>query len=151
VPGAPALDASDGPDDRIGGGDVSGRFTAVDIPDHSGDNTVFIDENRGIAVMGDALMGADIRGMPAGYVILPPEMWSEDLHEAERNLEKLLDYEFEIALVNHGSSVFERASEKLERYVNFESNFTSGDGASIHSNDRKTIQADDLYNRIERE
>jgi hypothetical protein len=70
--------------------------------------------------------------------------------EAEKNLERLLPYEFEVALLNHGTPVFEGAATKLERYVNFESNFSSG-GRSIHANDRNTIEAEELYTLLDEE
>jgi glyoxylase-like metal-dependent hydrolase (beta-lactamase superfamily II) len=107
------------PDHRYTDGDEIGGFSAVHIPGHRQDNHVLIDETAGIAVMGDAVSGADQRGLPVGYFHLPPAVYSEDLNEAERNLEDLLDYEFEVGLVYHGSSVTDAASEKLHRYVEF--------------------------------
>lgn len=92
---------------------------AVHVPGHEPDNHVLIDEQTGDAVMGDAVSGADQHGLPAGYFHLPPAAYSADLNEAERNLGRLLDYEFEVGLVFHGSSVTEDAREKLDRYVNF--------------------------------
>jgi glyoxylase-like metal-dependent hydrolase (beta-lactamase superfamily II) len=107
------------PDHRYGDGDQIGRFTAVHVPGHEPDNHALIDDRAGIAVMGDAVSGADQRGLPAGYFHLPPAVYSHDLNQAEENLERLLTYEFDIGLVYHGSSVTENAREKLDRYVNF--------------------------------
>ena len=119
VPKQTDLEADHEPDHRYGHGDRIGRFTAVHVPGHEPDNHALIDEDAGTAVMGDAVSGADQRGLPAGYFHLPPAVYSQDLNEAEENLERLLDYEFEIGLVYHGSSVLEDASAKLDRYVNF--------------------------------
>lgn len=107
------------PDRRYGDGDRIGRFEAVSVPGHEPDNHALIDEDVGIAVLGDAVSGADQRGLPAGYFHLPPGVYSKDLNEAETNLQRLLEYEFEIGLVYHGSSVTENAGAKLDRYVNF--------------------------------
>jgi hydroxyacylglutathione hydrolase len=107
------------PDHRYGDGDLIGQFEAVHLPGHTPDNYALIDEDLGIAVMGDAVSGADQRGLPAGYFHLPPEIYTQDLNMAEQSLEKLLKYEFDIGLVFHGSSVTENAYRKLERYVNF--------------------------------
>lgn len=107
------------PDHRYGDGDGVGRFTAVHVPGHEPDNHALIDEAAGIAVMGDAVSGADQRGLPAGYFHLPPAVYSQDLNEAEENLERLLSYEFDVGLVFHGSSVTENARATLDRYVNF--------------------------------
>ena len=119
VPEGTDLDADHPPDHRYGDGDRIGRFTAVHVPGHEPDNHALIDEDAGIAVMGDAVSGANQRGLPAGYFHLPPAVYSRDLNEAERSLEALLAYEFDVGLVYHGSSVTEDAREKLDRYVNF--------------------------------
>jgi hydroxyacylglutathione hydrolase len=107
------------PDHRYGDKDLIGQFEAVHLPGHTPDNHALIDEDLGIAVMGDAVSGADQRGLPAGYFHLPPEIYTQDLNMAEQSLEKLLEYDFDIGLVFHGSSVTENARRKLERYVNF--------------------------------
>ena len=106
------------PDHHYGDGDTIGGYTAVHVPGHEPEQHVLIDETAGIAVMGDALYGADQRGLPAGEFHLPPARFSRDLNQAEESLERLLGFDFEVALVFHGSSILENASEKLERYVN---------------------------------
>ena len=87
------------------------------MPGHEPDNHALIDEAHGVAVMGDALSGADQRGLPSDYFHLPPGVYSKDLNEAETSLERLLEYEFDVGLVFHGSSVLEEAHTKLARYV----------------------------------
>lgn len=119
VPKQTDLDSDHSPDHRYGDGDQIGPFTAVHVPGHEPDNHALVDENRGVVVMGDAVSGADQRGLPSGYFHLPPAVYSADLNEAEANLERLLTYEFDVGLVYHGSSVMENAREKLDRYVNF--------------------------------
>lgn len=106
-------------DHRYSDGDRIGRFTAVHLPGHEPDNHGFVDQEAGVAVVGDALSGADQRGLPAGHFHLPPAVYSRDLNQAEESLERLLEFSFDVALVYHGSSVIENASEKLDRYVNF--------------------------------
>lgn len=119
VPEQTDLETEHAPDHRYGHGDQIGRFTTVHVPGHKPDNHALIDEDAGIAVMGDAVSGSDQRGLPAGYFVLPPAVYSVDLNEAEENLQRLLEYEFEIGLVFHGSSVTENASGTLERFVAF--------------------------------
>lgn len=119
VPEPTELETDHEPDHRYGDGDRIGQFEAVHVPGHEPDNHALIDERAGVAVMGDAVSGADQRGLPAGYFHLPPAAYSVDLNEAERSLGRLLDYEFEVGLVFHGSSVTENARRKLDRYVNF--------------------------------
>ncbi len=119
VPEQTTLETEHSPDHRYGGGDRIGRFEAVYVPGHEPDNHALIDEDAGIAVMGDAVSGADQRGLPEGYFHLPPAVYSQNLNEAEANLERLVEYDFDVGLVYHGSSVLADADEKLDRYVNF--------------------------------
>lgn len=122
-------DVSSEVDHFYGDGDAVGPFDAVHVPGHRGHQHALVDEDwvgaadyaaeerRGVAVMGDALSGADQRGLPEGYFHLPPATFTDDLNRAEESLERLLDYEFAVGLVFHGSSVLTDARETLERYV----------------------------------
>ena len=107
------------PDHEYGHGESIGRYTAVHAPGHTPGCSVLIDEHAGFAVTGDVLVGADLRGLPAGYLVPPAEVFSDDVAQAERSLDRLLDYEFDAALVYHGSSVLEGASDRLRAYVDF--------------------------------
>lgn len=119
VPAETDLAAGTEPDERFGDGDAVGGFTAVHVPGHGPDTYAFVDEDRSLAVLGDAVSGADQRGLPAGYFHLPPAVYSDDLNRAEGSLERLLAYEFDAGLVYHGAPVLEDASRKLDAYVNF--------------------------------
>ena len=119
VPEGLELDADADPDHRYGDGDDAGRFTAVHTPGHTPHHHSLVDEDAGVAVLGDAVFGADSRGLPEGYFVLPPGFFTEDLNEADESLERLLESEFDAGLVYHGSSVTEGASGKLERFVEF--------------------------------
>jgi glyoxylase-like metal-dependent hydrolase (beta-lactamase superfamily II) len=107
------------PDGRYGDGDAVGAFEAVHVPGHTPDSHALVDERRGVAVLGDAAIGSDRRGLPAGYLVLPEGVYSDDLNRAEESLERLLAYDFDAALVYHGSSVLAGADEKLDAFVNF--------------------------------
>lgn len=119
VPEESALDANHDPDRRYSHDDAVGPFTAVHIPGHCVDNYALVASERGLAVMGDAVLGADWRGLPAGYFVLVEGIYSNDLVAAERNLERLQNYDFEVGLVFHGSSVFADARRKLDAFVDF--------------------------------
>lgn len=106
-------------DRRYGDGDEVGAFEAVHVPGHKPDNHALVDGERGVVVAGDAVSGSDQRGLPAGYPVLPPAVFSTNLNEAEANLERLLDFEFDALLVFHGSSILDDAKAKLDRFVNF--------------------------------
>lgn len=111
------------PDDAdvraYGDGDAVGPFEAVRLPGHCPENHGLVDSDRGVAVAGDAVSGSDQRGLPAGYPILPPAVFSDDLNRAEESLERLLDHEFDVLLVFHGSPITDAAGAKLERFVAF--------------------------------
>jgi hypothetical protein len=47
----------------------------------------------------------------------PPGVYTDDLNRAEESLEKLTEYEFDVGLVYHGSSVLDGASETLAEYI----------------------------------
>ena len=70
-------------------------------------------------MLGDAVFGADARGLPEGYFVLPTGYFSADLNRADESLAQLLAYDFDIGLVYHGESVTSDASEKLEQFVKF--------------------------------
>ena len=106
-------------DHRYEDGDEIGPWTAIHCAGHTPGASVLLDEEARLAVTGDVVFGADVRGLPPGYLIAPPDYYSDDVAAAERNLENLLGYEFDVALVSHGTAVVEEASEKLERYVQF--------------------------------
>lgn len=119
VPAETPVETAHPIDNRFEDGDRIYAFTAVHVPGHTADNYVLVDEDRSVAVMGDALSGADQRGLEPGGFHLPPGIYSDDLVEADRSLERLLDFDFEAGLVFHGTSVLEAASVKIERYVEF--------------------------------
>ncbi len=71
------------PDNRYGDRDVIGRFTAVHTPGHVPEHHALIDEDAGVAVLGDAVFGADARGLPEGHFVLPTGYYSENALVAE--------------------------------------------------------------------
>lgn len=106
-------------DHRFGDGDDVGPFTAVHTPGHTASHHSLVDEEAGVAVVGDALFGSDSRGLPEGYFVLPPAFYSADVAAADESLARLLDYEFDVGLLYHGSSVTSDAREKLAAFVDF--------------------------------
>lgn len=107
------------PDERYGDDSDIGPFTAVHVPGHTSDHHALVAESRSFAVLGDAVFGSDVRGIPTGHFVLPPAVFTEDLAAAEENLERLTGYEFETGLLYHGANVTEGASEKLSSFVDF--------------------------------
>lgn len=119
VPAESELDVETPPDHRYEDGETVGPFTAIHVPGHTPDNYALVDQAHGIAVLGDAVIGADWRGLPPGYFVLVEGIYSDDLRAAERNLERLQDYAFDVGLVYHGTSVTEGARDTLDAFVDF--------------------------------
>jgi glyoxylase-like metal-dependent hydrolase (beta-lactamase superfamily II) len=119
VPEGLEMDTENDPDHRYADGDRIGGFEAVHTPGHTAEHHAFVDESRGILVAGDALSGADLRGFPEGYLLPHAAVYAADLKQAELSLDRLLEYEFDAALVYHGTAVTAGAGEVVERYVNF--------------------------------
>ena len=117
VPAETTAETEHEPDHRYTDGDRLGGFEAVHVPGHEDDSYALIDETESYAIFGDVVVGADIRGLPAGYFTIHGEGVTDDPRRAEQNLVILRDYEFEAGLVFHGSSVLEGASAKIEAYV----------------------------------
>jgi len=119
VPEQSDLDVDHEPDHRYGDGDRIGGFEAVYVPGHRHDHHALVDEQRGVLVAADAVSGADLRGFPEGFLLPHAAVYAEDLKEAELSLDRLLGFEFDAALVYHGTSVTGGARDVLDRYVNF--------------------------------
>jgi glyoxylase-like metal-dependent hydrolase (beta-lactamase superfamily II) len=111
------LSADHDPDHRYSDGDRVCGFDAVHVPGHEADSYALVNEAADFAVLGDTVVGSDVRGLPAGYFVVHGEEYTDDPRAAEQNLTRLASYDFEAGLVFHGSSVLEAASEKLEAYV----------------------------------
>ena len=108
------------PDRSYDDGEVlPGGIESIQLRGHSVSPSALLLREERALISGDVLDGADRRGLPEGYLLPPPEMHNEDHAAAERNLARLLEYDFETVYVHHGSHVLEDAKEKLDRYVNF--------------------------------
>ncbi len=97
------FDTESDPDNRYANSNEIGLFEAVHVPGHREHQHALTDEDRGVAILTDALSRADQSVQPAGYFHLPPGIYSGDLNEAETSLERPLEYNFEARLVPTGS------------------------------------------------
>ena len=119
------LDAlDDKPDETFGDGDVlKGNIEVVQVPGHTPCPSALLLRDHSALISGDVLDGADRRGLPEGYLLPPPETYNHDHAAAERNLSKLLEYEFEAVFVFHGSHVTTDPKQKLDAYLNFQKQY----------------------------
>ena len=112
------------PDVAFEHGDVlDGGIEVVQVPGHSPCPSALLLRDLGVLISADVLDGADRRGLPEGYLLPPPETFNHDHGDAERNLEMLLEYDFDTVLVFHGSHVLEDARGKLDRFLNFKDHY----------------------------
>jgi glyoxylase-like metal-dependent hydrolase (beta-lactamase superfamily II) len=101
------------------GTELGDGVDVVQVPGHSpGICAIHLPESETL-LASDVLDGSDRRGLPEGYLLPPPAVFTWDSQKAESNLERLLDLEFERAVVTHGSNVDEDARLKLERFLAF--------------------------------
>lgn len=112
------------PDVRYEDGDVlDGGIEVIQVPGHTPAPSALLLRDQNALISGDVLDGADRRGLPAGYLLPPPETFNHDHAAAERNLDKLLEYEFDAVFVFHGSHVTDDPKCKLERYLHFKDHY----------------------------
>lgn len=112
------------PDVVIEHGDVlEGAIEVIQVPGHSICPSALLIQDVGALISADILDGADRRGLPEGYLLPPPETFNHDHQAAERNLDRLLEYEFDSVYVFHGSHVTDDAKDKLARFLDFKAHY----------------------------
>lgn len=119
------LDAIDHePDVLFEDGDVlDGDIEVVQLPGHSRCPSALLLRPVRALISSDVLDGADRRGLPAGYLLPPPETFNYDHAAAERNLAALLEYDFDAVFVFHGSHAMDGAKDTLDRFLNFKAHY----------------------------
>ena len=77
-----------------------------------GESALFIQQERGVLIVGDALIGK-----PSGAMnMLPAEKYA-DVVKAKDGLRRLLNYEFESLLVGDGTSILTGGKQLVERLL----------------------------------
>lgn len=77
-----------------------------------GESALFIQQGRGILIVGDALIGKP----PGSVSMLPAEKYA-DAAKARDGLKRLLKYNFDILLVGDGVSIMTGAKTVVERFL----------------------------------
>jgi glyoxylase-like metal-dependent hydrolase (beta-lactamase superfamily II) len=60
-------------------------------------------------IAGDTVFGDEVGGLTP-----PPEMYCLDVEEATREINRLLDYDFEALLITHGKKIMKNAKKTIE-------------------------------------
>lgn len=77
-----------------------------------GESALFIQQGRGILIVGDALIGKP----PGSVSMLPAEKYA-DAAKARDGLKRLLKYNFDILLVGDGASILTGAKAVVEKFL----------------------------------
>ncbi len=105
-------------------GDIlPGGIEVIQVTGHTNAPSALLLPAEDALISGDILDGADRRGLPQGYLLPPPAIFNKDHTAAERELDTLLDYNFDKVYVFHGSHVLNDAKLKLEKYIQFREHF----------------------------
>jgi glyoxylase-like metal-dependent hydrolase (beta-lactamase superfamily II) len=115
VPAADAAQMTVKPDKTYKDGELlAGGIWAVQLSDQKapGESALFIQQGRGILIVGDALIGKP----PGSVAMLPPEKYA-DAAKAKEGLKRLLKYNFDTLLVGDGASIMTGAKPIVEKFL----------------------------------
>lgn len=112
-------DAGIDPDVRLDAGETYRGIETIPAPGHTPDNMAYLYGD--VLVAGDTVAGADSMFAAAGdwsgpLAPMTPE-YSADDEQARGSIRRLLDYEFDLVLVTHGSNVREDGRRAVETLV----------------------------------
>lgn len=96
-------------------------WRALKVPGHTAGNMAFLDESRSLLVVGDTFVNSNSEIAASGdwsgsFAPIDPIYNMRD-EDARRNLEKLIDYEFEVALITHGEDILEDARIEFDKLL----------------------------------
>lgn len=99
-------------DEALRVGQRVGPFTVVGVPGKSPGEIALYDTERGLLVVGDALIGN-----PPGGLSLLPERVVDDPPQLRDSVRALLALDFDILIVGDGVSILQGAKEQLQKLV----------------------------------
>lgn len=97
------------PIESIDDGETVGSFTAYHTPGHTPGHTVFVSEERSVALLGDLVRESGGRLEPSGWLL------SHDVSQVRESLTSLVERapEFDIACPGHGTPFTSEGSRRL--------------------------------------
>ena len=110
---APQMDLK--PTKRFKDGELlAGGIWVIQLKDQKspGESALFIQQGRGVLIVGDALIGK-----PVGSVNLLPVEKYADMGKAREGLRRLINYNFDSLLVGDGASMLTGAKQAVERLL----------------------------------
>jgi len=88
--------------------DLCGGIEVIHVPGHSLGNLCFYLRARRAIIAGDTVFGDD-----GGNLQPPPEKYCLDARMAEREIERLLSYDFDALLLSHGRNLLRDAKSRV--------------------------------------
>jgi glyoxylase-like metal-dependent hydrolase (beta-lactamase superfamily II) len=85
-----------------------GGIEVIHVPGHSEGNACYYLSSKKAIIAGDTVFGDE-----DGNLNPPPERYCLDVEQAEREIRRLLDYDFDALIITHGKDVMEDAKSKV--------------------------------------
>jgi glyoxylase-like metal-dependent hydrolase (beta-lactamase superfamily II) len=89
--------------------DYLGGIEVIHVPGHSEGNASYYLPARKAIIAGDTIFGDD-----EGTLETPPERYCLDVRQAEREVGRLLNYDFDALLITHGKDTLKGAKDKVK-------------------------------------
>ena len=89
-----------------------GGIEIIHIPGHSEGNACYYLHERKIMIAGDTVFGDENCNLTA-----PPEKYCLDVNQATKEIERLLNYDFDVLMYTHGKDIMENAKTHVKRLV----------------------------------
>lgn len=90
--------------------DVCRGIEVIHVPGHSVGNLCFYLPRLRAIIAGDTIFGDE-----EGKLQAPPEMYCLDVEMAEREIKRLLSYDFDALLLSHGKNLLKDAKSKVRK------------------------------------
>lgn len=99
-------------DNPVEDGDRLGEWLVVHVPGHTAGSVCFYHPGRKIALVGDAI------NYRRGRLGAPPRLFSDDLAQARRSIQKLAALDFEVCCFGHGPPLLHDAARQVRAFAN---------------------------------
>ena len=92
-------------------GNRLGEWLVVHVPGHTAGSVCFYHPGRKIALVGDAI------NYKRGRLGAPPRLFSNDLDQARRSVQKLAALDFEVCCFGHGPPLLHNAARQVRAFA----------------------------------
>ena len=89
-----------------------GGIEVIHVPGHTEGNCCYLLPAKDALIAGDTVFGDE-----EGNIFEPPERYCLDVEQATKEIERLLDYDFDSLIYTHGKDIVGGAKEKVRELV----------------------------------